>query len=87
MKGSCEGSPIQLYGGGIQHCCMIAAAQIRFLRYWVDYYLYFRHYNFLFSYHLRRESLDVSVLLLAEELVACRKVGLEQLEQELSHRI
>lgn len=82
LKQRPEGSPIRLCGGGIRHCCMIAAVQTHFLRYWVDYYLYFHHCSFLFSCHLWRKYLDVSApLLVVEGLVACRKVVLEQLEQ------
>lgn len=82
LKQSSEGWPTRLCEDGIRHCCMIAAAQIHFLRYWVDYYLYCRHCSFLFSCHLRRKYLDVSApLLVVEGLVACRKVVLERLEQ------
>lgn len=88
MKGSFEGSPTRLGGGGIQHCCMIAAALSRFLHYWVDYYLDCHHCSFLVSFHLRRKTQDVSVQLLGVvELVVCRKVDQEQLEQDPGRRI
>lgn len=82
LRQGSEGSPIRLCGGGIRHCCTIAAAQTHCLRYWVDCYLYYHHCSFLFSCHLRRKYLDVSApLLVVEGLVTCRKVVLEQLEQ------
>lgn len=91
LKPRFEGSPIRSCGGGIRHCCMIAAAQTRLLHYSVDYYLCCHHCSFLFSCHLwRKKILDVSVPLLVvveEELVTGRMVDLEQQGQQPGRQI